>query len=576
MFNFLTVTELGDVRARQSPSLRITIVSKRKDFVLGDIHSRFPHKLKNIRNSRGKSIPISLLKPPLDIKHIGRVNLSRVNNINKFLLLFFFTLFAVGFEDDLGISVVVIDLGGVSSRRSGDGNGVSSQHFVDSRDEGGPEGFNFSLNLVLGGVGLGRGHGGDVNHKVIGVEGEVQLSVAVEEEGQVGSFNRSDSDLEGEFGKGNVGEEGDHGRLVSGGRGKVDVRGMGEVELDLEAILLGIKLEILKVLGNGKEDVVDKRVSSLKGHHLVLNEVGSDRERVVGEVRGLRRANNDVEDSLSAEAVLVASSPLSKTPINTQRNGPREGDVVGELNVVDDGAKNVGEESVEEDVDERHGAIQQSLQQKADTVLLDIKVEVELLERHLKVAVLSSSNNNVKVGVGADPKSSITTTGEHLLASPKAPRFAELVGESDIKVNVQGHLGALFPLGNRNRRSNRVRGNGHVGQIQPFMALRTITTILRERRPQSGQGSISHRGDNLVKNIGKKLSGKSTTKVGVFGTRGSTDLDLLGPRGTHQETTQKQEAQRGGHVVGGNGITKKRKKAAGKNRKARLGRYLET
>ena len=103
----------------------------------------------------------------------------------------------------------------------------------------------------------------------------------------MGSFNRSHSNFERDLGEGDMGVEVNHSGLVSRSSGEVGNGSMGEAKLDLEPVLLGVELEILKVMTKGVEDVVKERIGSLESHQPVFNFVHSKRKGVVGEVRGL-------------------------------------------------------------------------------------------------------------------------------------------------------------------------------------------------------------------------------------------------------------------------------------------------
>ena len=175
--SFLTRTKLGDVGARQSPSSRIPSRAIRKKLLLGDIESGGPSKLHHVHHSRSKGLSGFFLKSSSDIKHVGGVDLSGVNEVHITGGRFDFSGLITGFELDLDISVAVNDGRGVGSSGDRESNGVGGQGSVELGDKAGPGVLDLILNLVLGGVGLGRSHGGDVDNEIVGVEGEVQLNV---------------------------------------------------------------------------------------------------------------------------------------------------------------------------------------------------------------------------------------------------------------------------------------------------------------------------------------------------------------------------------------------------------------
>ena len=209
-----------------------------------------------------------------------------------------------GIKLEASISVEVGEDRRGDTRGEGEGDGVGSESFVELGDEGIESSFDLVLDGIFGRVGLGRGHGGDVNDEVIGVDGEVHESFLVEEDGEVEGFERVDDDFEGDFGEGDVGVEGEDGRLVSRGGGEVDQRLGGEVDLDLVTILVGIKFKILEVVGNSEKHVVDKRIRKFKSRNMLFKVINSKRKRIIRKERSrlvVGRTKKNIEDSLEAK-----------------------------------------------------------------------------------------------------------------------------------------------------------------------------------------------------------------------------------------------------------------------------------
>ena len=258
---------------------------------------------------------------------------------------------------------------------------------------------------------------------------------------------------------------------------------------------------------------------------------------------------------MGSEAILLRSSPFGEAPIDVQRQRSRDGKVVRERDVVDHRAENLGEEDVEEDVEEGHGTVQQSLQQEAEMILFHAEVEVKVFEGHLRATVRSSNEVDIKLSLSLHPKSGITRARKHDLAGTKSLGVAELIGDGHIEVHVNLNLGAI---NHRNMGVDRLRGDSHIVQIQAFVALGTITTRLGEFGTQSGQSGLGNGGDNQVEEVGHHFIGDGGTEVGVgcAGGLGIWDL-LLAQRGTNQET-QKQETHRGRHHWG-NKMNEKKK-----------------